>query len=221
MNLTKRESRPSKPRPIRVLVADDFPIVREGLTTLLNCQKDMQVVAEASDGQSAVEQFVRYRPDVALLDMRMPKLDGIAALSAILNQVPGARVILLTAFAGDELIYRALRAGAKSYLLKNTPRQDLLTAIRTIYHDDTCIPPVIAAKLVDRITRTELTSRELEVLQLMAVGKSNKEIGVSLYISEGTVKAHVSKLLGKLKATSRTEAINIAILHGIVTVDPS
>jgi two-component system NarL family response regulator len=219
METQERKWPAGKANPIRVLVADDFPVVREGLASIVNLQEDMQVIAEAGDGEAAVDQFRRHRPDVALLDMRMPKLDGIAAVTAIRDFDPEARVILLSAFAGDELVYRALRAGAKSYFLKGTPKQDLLEAIRKTYHDSSCISPAIAAKLVARISRSELSSRELEVLRLMAVGKSNKEIGVTLCIAEGTVKAHVSKLLKKLNVTGRTEAIKAAVLHGMVDLE--
>lgn len=219
MTSLRTELNPDRDRAIRVLIADDFPIIREGLSAIVSQQPDMEVVAEASDGEMAVEQFRVHRPDVALVDMRMPRMDGISAIQAIRSIDPAARIILLSAFAGDELVYRGLRAGAKSYLLKNTPRGELLSAIRSIYKDDTCLPSAIAGKLINRITRSELSCREMEVLRLMRLGKSNKEIGVSLFIAEGTVKAHVSKLLGKLKATSRTEAINIALLHGIVSLE--
>lgn len=207
-----------EPRAIRVLIADDFPVVREGLVTIVNSQADMSVVAEASDGEAAIQQFQRHHPDVVLMDMRMPRMDGLSALAAIRKIDSGAKVILLSAFAGDDLVYRGIRAGAKSYLLKNGPRQDLLGTIRSTHNNDAGLPAAIAAKLVDRLARSELSPREMEVLRLMAEGKSNKEIGTALFITEGTVKAHVSKLLRKLSVTGRTEAVNMALQHGIVAL---
>lgn len=207
-----------EPRAIRVLIADDFPVVREGLVTIVNSQADMSVVAEASDGEAAIQQFQRHHPDVVLMDMRMPRMDGLSALAAIRKIDSQAKVILLSAFAGDDLVYRGIRAGAKSYLLKNGPRQDLLGTIRSTHNNDAGLPAAIAAKLVDRLARSELSPREMEVLRLMAEGKSNKEIGTALFITEGTVKAHVSKLLRKLSVTGRTEAVNMALQHGIVTL---
>ncbi|HLJ89622.1 MAG TPA: response regulator transcription factor [Candidatus Angelobacter sp.] len=203
---------------IRVLIADDYPVVREGLASVVNRQPDMQVVAEAQDGRAAVEQFLLHRPDVALLDLRMPHLDGVAALQEILAQVPEARIILLSACEGDENIYQGLRAGAKGYLVKDSPVAELLESVRKVHSGLTYILPTIAAKLALRITRPTLSDRELEVLQCMAAGKSNKEIGTALYISEGTVKVHVSNLMRKLQATGRTEAVNLALMHGMVHV---
>lgn len=204
---------------IRVLIADDYPVVREGLATMVNRQPDMQVVAEARDGRMAVQQFLLHQPDVGLLDIRMPHLDGVAALQAILAQMPQARIILLSACEGDELIYQGLRAGAKGYLVKDSPLEDLIGSIRKVHTGLTYILPPIAAKLALRITRSSLSDRELEVLQLMAVGKSNKEVGTALHISEGTVKVHVSNLMKKLKATGRTEAVNLAVMHGMVNLN--
>lgn len=209
----------NKVNRIRVLIADDHPVVREGLAAMVNRQLDMQVVAEAPDGHVAVEQFLLHRPDVALLDIRMPHLDGIAAMQAILFQIPGARILLISAYDCDEQIYQGFKAGAKGYLSKDIHREDLLETIRKIHNGITYILPTVAAKLAECVARSTLSVRELEVLRLMAVGKSNKEIGVSLFITEGTVKLHVSHLLKKLKATGRTEAINLALIHGIVTLD--
>lgn len=203
---------------IRVLIADDYAVVREGLASVVNRQPDMQVVAEAQEGRTAVEQFLLHRPDVALFDIRMPRLDGLAALKEILAQAPGARIILLSACEGDENIYQGLKAGAKGYLVKDSPVTELLETIRKVHSGLTYILPTIAAKLALRITRSALSDRELEVLQYMATGKSNKEIGTALYISEGTVKVHVSNLMKKLKATGRTEAVNLALMHGMVSL---
>lgn len=201
---------------IRILIADDYPVVREGLASMVNRQPDMQVVAEACDGRMAVEQFRLHRPDVTLLDIRMPHLDGIDALQAILAHAPEARIILLSACEGDENIYQGLRSGAKGYLVKDSAVEDLIESIRKVHSGLTYILPTIAAKLALRITRSTLSDRELEVLQYMTAGKSNKEIGTALFISEGTVKVHVSNLMKKLKATGRTEAVNLALMHGMV-----
>jgi DNA-binding NarL/FixJ family response regulator len=217
---SKKEPRElKKAKAIRILIADDHPVVLEGLVAMINRQSDMRVVAEAIDGQAAVEQYRLHRPDVTFLDIRMPVLDGVSALIAIRKLDANARIILLSTFGNEELIYQGLRAGAKSYVLKDTPRQDLLETIRRANEGCVYIPPAIAVKLADRVTRSELSAREMDVLRLMVTGKVNKEIGVALNITEGTVKAHVSSLLKKLKATGRTEAINLALLHGIVNLE--
>jgi two-component system NarL family response regulator len=215
----KKTPSPAGTQAIRILIADDFTVVREGLASMINRQPDMRVVAEASDGQAAVELYGIHRPDIVFLDVRMPRLDGIAAVKAIRTLDPEARVILLSTYGGDELVYQGLRAGAKGYLMKDIPRQDLWDTIRKVYRGDTYLLPAIAAKLADRVTRSELSARELEVLRLMVVGKSNKEIGVALCVTEGTVKVHVGNLLKKLKATGRGEAINLALMHGIVSLE--
>jgi len=201
---------------VSILIADDHPVVREGLVALINRRPDMVVVAEASNGREAVEQFLRHRPDVALLDLRMPEMDGVEAIAAIRQKIPTARLIVLTTFDEDEDIYRGLRAGAKAYLLKDAPRDDLLQCIRAVHRGQTIIPPAIAAKLADRLTTSGLTRREIQVLQLVANGKGNKEIAVALSISEGTVKTHVSSILAKLEAADRTQAVTIALKRGIL-----
>lgn len=201
---------------VRVLIADDHPVVREGLAALINRQPDMVVVAEVSNGGEAVEQFLLHRPDVALLDLRMPEMDGVDAIAAIRQKIPTARLIVLTTFDEDEDIYRGLRAGAKAYLLKDAPRDDLLKCIRAVHEGQTIIPPLIAAKLAGRLTTSGLTRREIQVLQLVAYGKGNKEIAVALSISEGTVKTHVSSILAKLNAADRTQAVTIALKRGIL-----
>jgi two-component system NarL family response regulator len=201
---------------VSVLIADDHPVVREGLSALINRQPDMVVVAEVSNGREALEQCLRHRPDIVLLDLRMPEMDGVEAITAIRQKIPAARLILLTTFDEDEDIYRGLRAGAKAYLLKDAPREDLLKCIRAVHEGQTIIPPVIAAKLAGRLTTSELTRREIQVLQLAADGKGNKEIAVVLEISEGTVKTHVSSILAKLEAADRTQAVTIALKRGIL-----
>ena len=201
---------------VRILIADDHPVVREGLVALINRRPDMVVVAEVSNGREAVEQFLRHRPDVALLDLRMPEMDGVDAITAIRQKIPTARLIVLTTFDEDEDIYRGLRAGAKAYLLKDAPRDDLLKCVRAVHEGQTIIPPPIAAKLADRLATSGLTRREIQVLQLVADGKGNKEIAVALSISEGTVKTHVSSILAKLDAADRTQAVTIALKRGIL-----
>jgi two-component system NarL family response regulator len=205
-----------KTNPVRVLIADDHPVVREGLVALINRRPDMLVVAEVSNGREAVERFLRHRPDVALLDLRMPEMDGVEAIAAIRRKIPTARLIVLTTFDEDEDIYRGLRAGAKAYLLKDAPRDELLKCIRDVHGGQTVIPAPIAAKLADRLTTSGLTRREIQVLQLVADGKGNKEIAVALSISEGTVKTHVSAILTKLDAADRTQAVTIALKRGIL-----
>lgn len=205
-----------KTNRVRILIADDHPVVREGLVALINRRPDMVVVAEVSNGREAVEQFLHHRPDVALLDLRMPEMEGVEAIVAIRQKIPTARLIVLTTFDDDEDIYRGLRAGAKAYLLKDAPRDDLLKCIRDVHEGQTIIPPPIAAKLADRLTTSGLTRREIQVLQLVAGGKGNKEIAVALSISEGTAKTHVSAILTKLDAADRTQAVTIALRRGIL-----
>lgn len=204
---------------IRVLIADDHPVVREGLAALIGRPTDMEVIAEVSNGREAFEQFLIHRPDITLMDLRMPELDGVDAILAIREQVPTARIIVLTTFDGDEDIYRGLRAGAKGYLLKDACREELLECIRAVYDGRTWIPPAVAAKLATRIGGPDLTSRELEVLNLMVAGNSNKEIGTALGVSEGTIKAHVNRVLEKLGVSGRTEATAVALKRGIVRLE--
>jgi two-component system, NarL family, response regulator len=207
------------PKAIRILIADDHPIVREGLAALLNRAEDMEVIAEASNGREATKQFLRCHPDVVLVDLRMPEMDGVDAILAIRQQAPDARVVVLTTYDGDEDIYRGLRAGAKAYVLKDAPREELMECIRAVHAGRMWIPPDVAAKLATRMGDEDLTPRELEVLQLMARGKSNKEIGATLGVSEGTVKIHVNHILEKLKVSGRTEATTAALKRGIVRLD--
>jgi two-component system NarL family response regulator len=204
------------PAVIRILLADDHPIFREGLALILDHQDDMRVVGEACDGEEAVAMFARLQPDVAILDLQMPRMTGAAATAAIVKAHPTARVLLLTTYDGDEDIYRAMHAGARGYLLKGAPRAEVLRAIRAIAGGQRFISPEVGAKLADRMSTASLTGRELEVLRLLAAGKANKEIGAELSIAEGTIKAHVSAILQKLGATSRTEAVLEGVRRGLL-----
>jgi len=203
-------------KAIRVLVADDHTVVRDGLVAIIKQEKDMDVVAETGDGRKAVELWKKHRPDVTLMDLRMPELDGVNAIYEIRAAEPNARVIVLTTFDGDEDIYRGMRAGAKSYLLKDVRREELFQCIREVHAGKTFLPPAIAAKLAERLPTEELSPRELEVLQLLAEGKPNKLIGVAMSIAEVTVKSHVQSLFKKLNVLSRTEAIAVANRRGLL-----
>lgn len=196
---------------LTILISDDHAVVREGLAAMLSRRAEMQVVAEASNGLHAVELALKHKPDVLLMDLRMPQMGGVEAIRTIRAEWPDARVIVLTTYDGDEDIYRALQAGAKGYLLKDTPREELLEAIRAVHAGRKHIPPEVAAKLAERLTSETLTEREQEVLQLIVAGQSNKEIGASLNITEGTVKVHVNSLLGKLGVSDRTQAVTEAL----------
>ena len=205
-------------KAIRILIADDHPIVRQGLVTMLQYESDLNLVGEASNGQEAVALFKKYQPDVALLDLRMPEMDGVEAIAAIYNEFPEAKIIILTTYDGDEDIYRGLQAGAKAYLLKDASCEELLTAIRTVSQGRSHIPSVVGAKLAARINHPELSPRELEVIKLMTQGKSNRDIGKVLCISEGTVKFHVNNILGKFQVHDRTQAVITALKRGITSL---
>ncbi|PSN07414.1 DNA-binding response regulator [filamentous cyanobacterium CCT1] len=201
--------------PIRVLIADDHPALREGLSALLERQADLQVVAMAADGQAAVAQMRAHQPDVILMDLRMPRLEGADAVAMICSEWPEARIIILTTYDGDEDIYRALRAGAKGYLLKDAPCEELFTAIRQVHRGQRYIMSQVAQKLTDRFQRSELTDRELEVLQLLVQGNTNRDISEALCVAEGTVKFHIRNILDKLGAGDRTQAVTIALKRGL------
>jgi len=203
----------------RIMLADDHPLVREGLALLIDHQADMKVVAQATNGQEAVAQFLTHQPDIGLIDLRMPIMDGIQVIEAIRQSLPEARLVILSCFGSEEDIYRALRAGASGYALKDTPIGELVQGIRMVGQDQMWIPSGVAAKLAKRLGDQELTPRETQVLQKIAAGKSNKEIGTALDISEATVKVHVTHILEKLKASGRTEAINLAARRGLVRMD--
>ena len=201
---------------IRVLIADDHVTVLEGLAAIIGRQPDMMVVAEAADGQEAVNLWTEHHPDVMLLDLRMPTLDGVGVIENIRKQDASARVIVLTTYDSDTEILRAIKAGTKAYLLKDARREELLDCIRRVNRGETCIPASLAEKLAAGLSNESLTGRELNVLELLAQGKSNKEIGVNLYISETTVKSHLRSIFRKLNVLSRTEAITVASRRGLI-----
>ena len=201
---------------IRVLIADDHVTVLEGLAAIIGRQPDMMVVAEAADGQEAVDLWTEHHPDVTLLDLRMPTLDGVGVIENIRKQDASARVIVLTTYDSDTEILRAIKAGTKAYLLKDARREELLDCIRRVNRGETCIPASLAEKLAAGLSSESLTGRELNVLELLAQGKSNKEIGVNLYISETTVKSHLRSIFRKLNVLSRTEAVTVASRCGLI-----
>ena len=210
----------SKDGAIRILIVDDHPVVREGLAALIDRRPDMTVVGEAGTGAEALVQFRTLTPDVTLMDLRMPELGGVAAIGQIRAEFPAARIIVLTTYDGDDDIYRGLQAGARAYLLKDAPREELLDAIRAVHAGQTRIPPAVAARLAERMmSGPDLSPRELEVLAGIVAGRSNREIGTDLTISEGTVKAHINSILGKLGVTDRTQAVTTALQRGIVHLD--
>ena len=210
------ESRATEPKKIRVLIADDHVTVLEGLAAIIARQPDMMVAAEAADGQEAVELWIKHQPDVTLLDLRIPKLDGVSAIERIRKQDASARVIVLTTYETDTEILRAIKAGTKAYLSKDSRREELLDCIRRVNQGETCIPASLVEKVAAGLSSESLTGRELNVLELLARGKSNKEIGVSLYISETTVKSHLRSIFRKLNVLSRTEAITVASRRGLI-----
>jgi DNA-binding NarL/FixJ family response regulator len=206
------------PDPIRLLVVDDHAIVRSGLVALLNTFEDMSVVAEAQDGAEAAALYRTHRPDVVLTDLRMPNVGGVEAIQLIRAFDRAARVIVLTTFDGDEDIFRAMQAGAKAYVLKGMAVDEIVGAIRAVHAGRSRLPAEIAEKLADRMGGPQLTARELEVLQHIVRGGSNKEVGNALNITEATVKTHVNNLLAKLGVDDRTQAVTIAIQRGIVHI---
>jgi DNA-binding NarL/FixJ family response regulator len=206
----------TKKSRITVVIADDHSVVREGLVSLITRKADMSVVGEASNGREAVDLWKKHHPDITLLDLRMPELDGVGALKEIRGNDDKARIIVLTTFDGDEDIFRAIQAGAKGYLLKDVPRDALMDCIRRVHAGETCVPVHLAMKLADRVSGETLSEREIDVLKRMALGKSNKEIGSVLFISEGTVKSHVKSIFAKLNVISRTEAVANATRRGLI-----
>ena|ERR1700757_1269696 len=206
-------------KEIRILIADDHPIVREGLVAILGLETDLKVVGQARDGEEACQLYNKLSPDILILDLRMPKKDGLQVVTELMSQRPRPRIIVLTNSAKAEDLRRTLAAGAKSYLLKGAEPDQVCDTIREVFSGKSSLPNDLTAKLVDSMAQPELSQRELQILRQMAIGKTNKEIGQILYISEYTVKNHVKSILKKLNAMGRTEAIAIASGRGLVTID--
>jgi DNA-binding NarL/FixJ family response regulator len=204
------------PSPIRILLVDDHPLLREGVAGLVADQPDMQLVSEASNGYEAIEQFRKHRPDITLLDLQMPALNGIDAMIAIRAEFPEARIIVLTTYKGDAQVVRALRAGARAYLLKSLLRRELLDTIRAVHAGQKRVTPEVARQVAEHAADEPLTSREIEVLRLIAAGEANKIVADHLGITEETVKGHVKNILSKLGANDRTHAVTIALKRGII-----
>lgn len=206
----------SDAKPIRILAADDHALLRRGIASLVNAEPDMELVAQASTGREAVEQFQLHRPDITLMDLQMPDMSGIEAMIAIRSEFPNARVIVLTTYAGDVQVVRALKAGARAYILKGRVHGELLDTIRAVHSGQKRISQEVAAGLAEHTGEDELSTRELEVLRLIAAGNANKEIAAQLSIGEDTVKRHVTNILAKLRANDRTHAVTIGLKRGII-----
>lgn len=204
------------PEPIRLMVVEDHHVVRHGLVALLNNVSGLKVVAEGSNGKEAVELYPKHQPDITLMDLRMPTMGGVEAITAIRKQFPTARIVVLTTYDGDEDIYRALQAGARGYLLKGMFTEELVDAIRAVHAGRTHIPKEVADRLADRMGGPNLTAREMSVLELIVKGLSNKEIADQLGIYESTVKTHVNNILSKLGVSDRTQAATTALQRGLV-----
>ncbi len=209
---------------IKILIADDHPVVREGLNAMLSREVDFQVVGEAKDGAEAVNKVAELRPDVVLMDLRMPEMDGVEAMRQIRTNDPKVKFIILTTYSDDDYIFSGIEAGARAYLLKDAPREELFKAIRSVHRGESLIQPVVASKLLDRFSQLsrrtpsgeELSERELEVLCLMAKGAANKEISAELKIAQSTVKTHITNIFQKLGVNDRTEAVTRALKRGII-----
>lgn len=203
------------PSLIRILTVDDHPLLRKGIATLVNAENDMKLVAEASNGEEAIEQFRSYRPDVTLMDIQMPGLNGIETISQILKEFPNTRIIVLTTYSGDAQVVRALKAGARAFLLKRQVHRELLETIRAVHAGQRRIPQEVAAELVEH-ARDDLTPREVDVLRLIANGNGNKQIADQLSVGEASVKSHVANILSKLGANDRAHAVTIGLKRGII-----
>lgn len=208
----------SQPNTIRVLVVDDHPVVRQGLVAMLEESSDILVVGQSGNGREALDVFRQEQPDVTLMDLRMPEMDGVAAITAIRAEFLDARIIVLTTYDSDEEIYQGLQSGAKGYLLKDAEPEELLFAIRTVHKGQKHIPPQVGAKLLERMSTPELSDRELEVLQLITTGKGTQAISKALHITERTVNFHVNNILSKLGVEDRTQAVIVALRRGIVSL---
>ena len=206
----------SAPNLIRILAVDDHPLLRKGIAALVNGEPDLKLVAEASNGGEALDAFRSHRPDVTLMDLQMPEVDGIDAIDRIRKEFPEARIIVLTTYSGDTQVLRALKAGARGYILKGHVHKELLDAIRAVHAGQKRIPPDIAAELAEHTMDDTLTEREIDVLKLVAAGNANKQIADQLSIGEATVKSHVSSLLSKLGANDRSHAVTIGLKRGII-----
>lgn len=204
------------PSLIRILTVDDHPLLRKGIAALVNAEPDMKLIAEASNGREAIEKFRQHRPDITLMDLQMPDLNGTEAIARIQSEFPNARIVVLTTYQGDDQVLRALRAGARAYILKGHVHRELLETIRTVHAGQKRIPPDIAAQLAEHAADDALSSREIDVLRLMAAGNSNKLIADQLSIGEATVKSHVTNILSKLGANDRTHAVTIGLKRGII-----
>jgi len=217
------DSRSTPPAPVavqaRVLVVDDHSLLRTGVANIINQETDLEVVAEAANGRDAIDAFLLHHPDVVLMDLRMPEMEGVEAIRRIREIDSQARVVVLTTYDADEDIARALQAGAKAYILKDIAADALVACVRDVLAGKTYLAPAAAAKLAEHVTQVQLTPRELAALQLLANGHSNKEIATSLGISERTVKSHLAHLFEKLQVTSRTEAVRVATRRGLVRFD--
>jgi DNA-binding NarL/FixJ family response regulator len=209
----------SPPNLIRILTVDDHPLLRKGIAALVNGEPDLKLVAEASNGNEAIDAFRSHRPDVTLMDLQMPGIDGIGAIGRIRDEFPNARIIVLTTYTGDTQVLRALRAGARAYLLKGHVHKELLETIRAVHAGQRRILPDIAAELAEHAMDDELTEREIDVLRLVAAGNANKQIADQLSIGEATVKSHMSSILSKLSANDRSHAVTIGLKRGIIELD--